>query len=199
MIMPRAQAKDLKLNVEVNPNLPRTLYGDDVRIRQIVTNLLTNAVKYTITGSVTLRFNGEIRGDKCILHVEVEDTGIGIKQENISKLFEAFERIEEDKNRQIEGTGLGINITVQLLNLMGSSLEVNSIYGTGSKFFFDLEQTVVDSSPIGVFNYKTLIMEQKCDLNNEFTAEEASVLVVDDNAMNRKVFRSLLKPTRVQV
>ena len=199
MIMPRAQAKDLKLNVEVNPNLPRTLYGDDVRIRQIVTNILTNAVKYTITGSVTLRFDGEVKGDICVLHVEVEDTGIGIKQEDISKLFEAFERIEEDKNRQIEGTGLGINITVQLLNLMGSSLEVNSIYGTGSKFFFDLEQKVVDSSPMGVFNYKTLIMEQKCDIANEFTAENASVLVVDDNAMNRKVFRSLLKPTKVQV
>ncbi|MCR5626801.1 MAG: response regulator [Lachnospiraceae bacterium] len=199
MITARAQAKDLKLITEVDKELPRVLNGDDIRIKQVVTNILTNAVKYTNTGSVTLRVGGERRGDILLLKVEVEDTGIGIKEEDLPKLFMAFQRIEENRNRTIEGTGLGMNITIQLLEMMGSELKVSSIYGKGSKFSFELEQPVVDDSPIGDFD-KRLKEDDIFETESKaFTAENAHVLVVDDNSMNRKVFKSLLKPLLVKV
>ncbi len=199
MISQRAQAKDLKLEVEADPDLPKVLFGDDVRIRQVVTNILTNAVKYTNTGTVWLRFGGSREGDKLNLHVEVEDTGIGIKAEDLPKLFEAYQRIEEGRNRKIEGTGLGMNITVQLLRLMGSHLEVTSIYGKGSKFYFDLTQGIVDGSAMGNFNRMANGTDAFAVEDRGFTAPDAKVLVVDDNSMNRKVFRSLLKRLKVQV
>lgn len=198
MISWKAQAKDLSFTVEADPNLPKKLYGDDVRIRQVITNILTNAVKYTDTGGVWLRVSGKNLGDKLILHVEVEDTGIGIEEENISKLFVEFERLDMGRNRNVEGTGLGMNITIKLLELMGSKLEVKSIYGKGSKFFFDLEQPIVDHDPMGDIN-KTRVIDKKESTDKFFVAENASVLVVDDNAMNRKVFKSLLKKTRIQI
>ena len=199
MITPRAQAKDLRLEVEVDPNLPTTLFGDDVRIRQIITNILTNAVKYTTSGTVWLRVSGKRKTDKWMLHVEIEDTGIGIKEEDLPKLFEEYQRIEEGRNRRIEGTGLGMNITIQLLHMMDSKLEVNSIYGKGSKFYFDLPQTIINGSPIGAFD-RTVRVKDSFGIDEEaFTAPDAKVLVVDDNEMNRKVFRSLLKLTGIQV
>ena len=126
MISRKAQDKDLLLKAEADESLPAVLFGDDVRLRQIVTNILTNAVKYTHEGGVTLRVSGSAEGEELNLHIEVEDTGIGIKEEDIPKLFEAYQRIEEGRNRNIEGTGLGMNITVQLLKLMGSELKVES-------------------------------------------------------------------------
>ena len=195
----RAQAKDIKLELEIDPDLPKVLYGDDVRIRQVITNILTNAVKYTMTGTVWFRIKGARSGEKIRLHVEVEDTGIGIKEEDLPKLFEEYRRIEEGRNRSIEGTGLGMTITVKLLKLMGSRLEVSSIYGKGSKFYFDLDQKVIDSTPIGYIGTKSRTEEVYAASYEPFTAEEAKVLVVDDNSMNRKVFRNLLKPTRVRV
>ncbi|MCR4903731.1 MAG: response regulator [Butyrivibrio sp.] len=199
MITPRAQAKDLKLKVQANPELPKSLFGDDVRIRQIITNILTNAVKYTMAGEVILKVDGTRLGDTIQLHVEVEDTGIGIKPEDIPKLTSAYQRIEEGRNRKIEGTGLGLNITAQLLDMMGSRLEVTSTYGTGSKFFFDLNQKIVNDAPMGKIEKTVRNLDKFGDSQEAFTAEEAKVLVVDDNAMNRKVFRSLLKPIRIQI
>ncbi len=199
MISQRAQAKDLHLELEVDAALPRGLYGDDVRIRQVVTNILTNAVKYTPSGTVWFRVGGTRDGEDIVLHVEVEDTGIGIREEDLPKLFEAYRRIEEERNRHIEGTGLGMNITIRLLAMMGSRLEVESVYGKGSRFFFDLRQKVVDDTPIGDFSEAMHAPEERYSHEGAFIAPDAHVLVVDDNAMNRKVFRSLLKVTRIRI
>ena len=199
MISQRAQAKDLKLELSVDETLPRVLLGDDVRVRQVITNVLTNAVKYTPAGTVWFRVGGAADGEDVILHVEVEDTGIGIKEEDLPKLFEAYQRIEESRNRNIEGTGLGLNITIQLLAMMGSKLEVESVYGKGSKFFFDLRQRIVDRTPIGDFAESMKSPGEHYHHEGAFIAPDAQVLVVDDNAMNRKVFRSLLKITQIQI
>lgn len=199
MISQRAQAKDLNLTVEVDPDLPKKLFGDDVRVRQVITNILTNAVKYTETGTVWLRVGGRREGDRLSMHVEVEDTGMGIKEEDLPKLFEAYQRIEEGKNRKIEGTGLGITITVQLLKLMGSELKVHSIYGKGSKFYFDVYQGIVDSTAMGPFDATSSRSSEFEIDDSAFTAPDANILVVDDNAMNRKVFRSLLKRSMARV
>ena len=199
MISAKAVAKKLELHIQVNEKLPSKLLGDDVRIRQVLVNLLNNAVKYTQQGTVTLSVDGRIEGRKVVLDCAVEDTGIGIKEEDISKLFEEFERIEEKRNRNIEGTGLGINITTQLLLLMGSRLQVESVYGEGSRFYFTLEQQIVDSTPIG--NLEERIREQTTEYSytSAFVAPDARILVVDDNLINLKVFVSLLKHTRVNV
>ena len=198
MIEKRAADKGLELQVEVYPELPSKLYGDDVRIKQIVTNLLTNAVKYTERGRVTLTVDGHMVQDQLQLYICVEDTGIGIKQEDLDKLFSAFERIEEKRNRNIEGTGLGMSITTLLLNMMGSSLEVFSVYGKGSSFSFVLEQQVVDNTPIGQLAQKEE-EDASYQYKEAFTAPGARLLVVDDNKMNCKVFKALLKKTQVQV
>ena len=161
--------------------------------------MLNNAVKYTDTGSVTLSVSGEIQDSNVNLCFEVEDTGIGIKEEDIQKLFEEFTRIEEGRNRNIEGIGLGIDISVQLLNLMGSKLMVESTYGKGSKFYFTLAQEIADKEPIG--NLEERIRRQATEYSYcaNFTASKAKVLVVDDDAINRRVFVNLLKETRVHV
>ena len=144
MALQRAEGKDLKLEVEIDHQIPSRLYGDDVRIRQVITNILTNAVKYTHEGTVWLRVkSSRDEAGMVKLRVEVEDTGIGIKEEDLPKLAAEFERIEEDRNRNIEGTGLGMNITIQLLSLLGSRMQVESVYGKGSKFYFDLEQKII--------------------------------------------------------
>ena len=199
MIKAKAESKKLKLNIHVDEKLPSKLLGDDVRVRQVLVNLLNNSVKYTQQGSVTLNVDGRIEGRKVVIDFSVEDTGIGIKEEDISKLFKEFERIEEKRNRNIEGTGLGINITTQLLLLMGSRLNVESVYGKGSRFYFTLEQQIVDSTPVG--NLEERIKQQSTEYAYmaTFTAPEAQILVVDDNATNLKVFVSLLKCTKVNV
>lgn len=199
MIKAKANAKKLELHIHVNENLPSKLLGDDVRIRQVLVNLLNNAVKYTQTGSVTLAVDGRVEGRKVVFNFSVEDTGIGIKEEDIEKLFKEFERIEERRNRDIEGTGLGINITTQLLLLMGSKLQVESEYGKGSRFYFTLEQQIVDSTPVGNLEERLKKMTTEYSYMAAFTAPDAQVLVVDDNATNHKVFVSLLKCTKINV
>ena len=134
-----------------------------------------------------------------LLTFQVKDTGIGIRQEDLAKLFQEFQRIEEDRNRNIEGTGLGISITTQLLELMGSKLEVESVYGKGSAFYFTLEQKVMDAEPIGNLGERIKKRALEYSYQAAFTAPEAQVLVVDDNAVNRKVFANLLKETRVMI
>ncbi|MBR4759840.1 MAG: response regulator [Lachnospiraceae bacterium] len=200
MISQRAAEKDLTLILDLDEKMPAKLSGDDVRLRQVITNILTNAVKYTHEGSVTLRVSADRQDDMAILHVSVEDTGIGIKEEDLPKLFEAYQRIEEGRNRHIEGTGLGMNITVSILKMMGSRLQVESVYGKGSKFFFDVKQKILDDTPMGPLT--DLAKEGKdgvAGYESGFMAPDAKVLVVDDNAMNRKVFCSLLKQTKIQI
>ena len=199
MIKKRALDKDLILEPMIDESLPSVLYGDDVRIKQVLTNMLTNAVKYTHEGTVWLKMSGSREGDELVLHCEVEDTGMGIKKEDLPKLFEAFQRIEEGRNRNIEGTGLGMNITLQLLEMMGSRLEVESEYGKGSRFWFDIRQRIVRDTPIGDPFTKEFTEGEGYSYNGSFIAPDASVLVVDDNEMNLKVFRSLLKPLRMKI
>lgn len=199
MTLQRAKNKELQFVVEIDHEIPTCLYGDDVRIRQVLINILTNAVKYTERGTVWLRVRSRVEGEAAVLHFEVEDTGIGIKKEDLPKLTAEFERIEEDRNRHIEGTGLGMSITVQLLKLMDSQLQVESEYGKGSKFYFELEQKVVDGTPIGDFESKVRHMAENFSYASSFLAPDAKLLVVDDNAVNRKVLRNLLKETRIQV
>ena len=201
MIETRAEKKGLELKTEVNENLPSELFGDEIRIKQIITNLLTNAVKYTEKGKVILKIDGEkISDEKIKLCVSVSDTGIGIKEEDIEKLFSAFERIEEKRNRTIEGTGLGMNITQKFLNLMNSEIKVKSEYGKGSTFSFELEQKIINAEPIGNFheNYKKSLANQK-EYREKFTAPDAKILVVDDTPMNLTVVKGLLKPMKIQI
>ena len=197
MIRAKAEEKRLDLQLYIDEKLPSRLFGDDVRIRQVLINLLNNSVKYTPEGSVALHVTGKTEGKKVILTFSVEDTGIGIKEEDMKKLFSEFQRIEEKRNRNIEGTGLGLSITTQLLLMMGSRLNVESVYGKGSKFYFTIEQQVIDSTPVG--NLEERIRKQSTEYSYAaaFTAAEANLLVVDDNATNLKVFVNLLKCTKV--
>ena len=199
MISMKAKDKELEIKLSLDEQLPSKLYGDDVRLRQILINLLNNAVKYTDAGSVTLSVSGEIQDSKVNLYFEVKDTGIGIKKEDLNKLFSEFERIEEKRNRNIEGTGLGISITTQLLTMMDSQLKVDSVYGEGSKFYFHLLQNIVDKEPIG--DVEERIREQVAEYSYEvsFVAPQAKILVVDDNQINRKVFLNLLKELQMEI
>ena len=200
----RAESKDLEFIVNVDPTIPSGFFGDDVRIRQVLMNILTNAVKYTERGSVRFSVGpGSVPSDDpeyAVLHFEVEDTGIGIKEEDIDKLFTEFERIEIERNRNIEGTGLGMTITVRILKMMGSDLVVHSEYGKGSVFSFDLKQKIVNDTPMGDFEERVRNHNyEQYTYNESFTAENAHILVVDDNDMNRKVVSSLLKPTGIRI
>lgn len=199
MAAQRAFDKNLKLEVIVDKTIPSRLYGDDVRLRQVLTNILTNAVKYTPAGTVWLRVQCQTNEEAALLHFEVEDTGIGMKEEDLPKLSAEFERIEEDRNRNIEGSGLGMSITIQLLSLLGSRLQVESIYGKGSKFSFILEQKIIDNTPIGDFESRVRQIANNYTYNTKLYAPNAQILVVDDNAVNRKVLRNLLKETQIQV
>ena len=199
MIMVKAKDKGLDMKVNVNPNLPYKVYGDEIRIRQILVNLLTNAVKYTKEGGLTLTVDGSIEEEFVKLYFEVEDTGIGIKEEDLTKLFERFERIEEERNRNVEGAGLGMSITLQLLKLMDSELNVESVYGEGSKFSFELVQRIIDKEPIGKLEERIESMSTQYVYNASFIAPDARLLVVDDNTINRKVFISLLKETGMKI
>ncbi len=207
MIQTRADEKGLLLKLEISEEIPKLLYRDEVRIKQVATNILTNAVKYTEKGSVTFcvdyeKAEGDPAGeaDQIFLRVAVKDTGIGIKEADMGKLFSQFDRIEETRNRKIEGTGLGMNITVKLLEMMGSSLEVESEYGAGSTFSFRLRQRVVKWEPLGDYEaaYRAALSNRE-KYQEKFTAPDALVLVVDDTPMNLTVFKSLLRQTQVQI
>ena len=199
----RADKKDLTMTLDFDQETPKKLYGDEVRIKQIITNILTNAVKYTERGGVTFSLGFErieASPASVMLTVAIKDTGIGIKPEDLDKLFSKFERIEEKRNRHIEGTGLGMSITKMLLDMMGSQLEVSSVYGKGSTFSFRVEQKVVKWEPLGDYEASFAAMLDKREKYREkFTAPEAHVLIADDNEMNLVVFKSLLKQTKMQI
>ena len=196
----KAKERSLKLVFEIDENIPAVMYGDDVRIKQVLTNLLSNAIKYTDSGTVTLKVTLEGKGrSSAMLKFVVKDTGIGIKEEDIGRLYDAFERIEEKRNRNIEGTGLGINIVAQLLTLMGSKLLIDSVYGLGSQFSFSLRQTMIDATPVGDISSNALDKKNSPKEKRLIYAPDAKVLVVDDNNMNLKVFAGLVKDTGIQV
>ncbi|MBQ7274063.1 MAG: response regulator [Clostridiales bacterium] len=193
MIEDRAEKKYLEFHLEIDGNIPRVLHGDDMRIEQVITNLLTNAVKYSEQGSVTLKMDCErIENGECTLYVEVRDTGIGIKEEDMGRLFESFQRLDERKNRNIEGTGLGMAIVQGILEMMDSKIEVQSDYGKGSTFSFRLKQGVVDPEPIGEYRRHREEMVES-DETRSLRVLKANVLVVDDNDMNLKVAKGLMK------
>ena len=201
MSRPQAQKNGLSLQFSLDENLPRVLFGDDVRIKQILMNLLSNALKYTHTGGVELyaAFDGE-GDDSPSLVVSVKDTGIGIKKEDLKRMFESFQRLDEIRNRNIEGSGLGMTITLSLLKQMGGTMKVESEYNVGSTFTVRIPQKVVDPTPTG--NFESLLKRQRqalVDGYQSFEAPEARVLAVDDNQLNLSVFRALLRRTRIQI
>ena len=228
MIQTRAEKKGLRFIVNIDPKMPHRLHGDETRIKQCILNILTNAVKYTPAGSVTMNIgaisNGEgevspslqpasqssatpspkgqspLKSPKILLTAQVIDTGIGIKQEDIEKLFSPFERIEERRNRSIEGTGLGMSIVKNLLAEMGSKLVVKSEYGKGSDFSFSVEQGVLDWEEIGDYEeMKAKNEAEKSAYQESFQAPSAKILVVDDTPLNLTVISGLLKTTRIQI
>ena len=202
MIRPRAENKNLQIELNIESGTPVHLHGDEVRIRQIITNILTNAVKYTPEGKVTLTVSAKKVSEKTVqLYVSVKDTGIGIKEEDIARLFDSFQRVDESRNRNIEGTGLGLSITMRLLNLMGSRLEVKSTYGEGSDFYFYLEQEQLDDEVLGedIQKYYEKLKGKINVSTEQFYAPDAKILVVDDNEMNLKVFLGLLKNHGMQI
>ncbi len=201
MVREKAEEKGLELIVDVAADTPHVLYGDEVRIKQCILNILNNAVKYTHTGSVRLIIGGRRKSDDEIyLSARVIDTGIGIKEEDMSRLFSPFERIEESRNRTIEGTGLGMSIVRSLLDMMGSTLEVSSVYGEGSDFSFEVIQRVISWEPIGDFNetYRNSVNSTE-KYQVSFTAPDADILVVDDTPINLTVACGLLRPTLIRV
>lgn len=186
-IRERAVSKGLSFEADIDSTIPAFLFGDDVRVEQVILNLLTNAVKYTDKGSVTLSIrNGGCSEGSVLLEVSVRDTGIGIRQEDIPKLFEPFARLEEKRNRSIEGTGLGMSIVTKLLSMMGSELKVSSVCGEGSEFSFVLRQGIADEAPADSSAASGSLHRI------ELYAPKAALLVVDDNEMNLKVAESLL-------
>ena len=194
----KVEAKGLNLKVEIDPEIPSELYGDDTRINQVILNLLTNAVKYTPEGSVTLGIKlRKTEGDRALLYVEVKDTGIGIRESDMERLFESFERLDEIRNRNIEGTGLGISITTSLLKLMNSELKVESTYGKGSVFSFELWQKIENKEPLG--DYTTPSAEVHEKYHESFHAPSAHILIVDDTKMNLTVAVNLLKKTGIKI
>lgn len=203
MISSRADDKGLELKLDFDKNLPVKLNGDEVRIKQIITNILTNAVKYTKKGGVTFTVGYEKiynEPDYIMLKVAIKDTGIGIKEEDIKRLFIEFERIEEKRNRNIEGTGLGMTITRSLLEMMGSSLCVKSEYGKGSTFSFMLKQKVMNWDPLGDYEERFRDL-QECHsrYKERLVAKDAYILAVDDNPLNIMVIKSLLKDTEINI
>lgn len=200
MISIKAEQKGLEFEVEIDENLPNRLYGDDIRIKQIVINLLTNAVKYTHKGSVRLVINGnqEFSNDRLNLAISVTDTGIGINEEDMSKLFDNFSRFDLSANRNIEGTGLGLAITHRLVTLMGGNIEVKSEYGKGSTFIVTVSQKILDTEKIGSIVWDNTDVTQS-SYTSVFTAPDAKILAVDDNRMNLMVVENLLKSTKVKL
>ncbi|MBR5419859.1 MAG: response regulator [Lachnospiraceae bacterium] len=201
MTRERAAKKGLKFAVKADEHIPHLLYGDEIRIRQCAMNLLTNAVKYTESGEVRFRITYSKKDkDHILLSFTVEDTGIGMKEEDMVNLFSPYKRIEEKRNRAIEGTGLGMSITRQLLELMGSSLQVHSEYGKGSVFSFTIDQEVIDWEELGEYSLRfDEAAAQSYEYHELFHAPDARILVVDDTEMNLTVITSLLKKTEIRI
>ena len=205
MMFFKARDKGLDYIVDVDEDLPDQLRGDDLRVRQVMINILNNAIKYTGSGSVSLDISsasdGKIEAGQVFdLVVSVRDTGIGIKEEDIGKLFSKFQRVDLDNNSTVEGTGLGLAITQSLLELMGGSIDVESEYGSGSTFTMTIPQKAISAEPVGDFRekFEASLHERKV-YEGSFTAPDARILVVDDTPMNLTVVTGLLKNTDIQI
>lgn len=201
LLAQRAEKKELDLIIENDPTLPSELNGDETRVRQILTNLMTNAIKYTEHGTVTVSVNWEPQDvNHMILVMSVKDTGIGIKEEDMDKLFDSFKRLDALKNKNIEGTGLGLAITKSLIELMGGNLHVESVYGKGSTFTVRIPQEILNKDPMGDFaeNARNNIYHMG-EYHESFIAPDAEILVVDDVKVNLEVVIGLLKQTQVKV
>ena len=201
MTRERAQSKGLNYELNISPDLPKTLYGDNVRIKQCILNLITNAIKYTKEGSISFIIDyKKIDDTEILLNVHIVDTGIGIRTEDMDKLFTPFERIDEEKNRTIEGSGLGISIVRRLLDMMDSRLQVQSTYGKGSDFSFSVKQKVSDWTATGDLNEAyAQSVEQMSHYKENLHAPKAHLLFVDDTAMNLDVIKGLLKNTGIKI
>lgn len=193
--------KKLDLSLDIAKDIPYKLLGDEIHIRQIIGNLLSNAVRYTEKGRITLHVSWEnVAEDAIEICVIVKDTGIGIKEEDIPKLFMAFQRMDSTVRSKNDRTGLGLAITKRLIEMMGGKLEVQSVYGKGSAFSFKIVQKVVDREPLGDFEkqYRESLRSME-DYHEKFIAPMGRILIVDDNAMNLAVAQGLLKATRLQI
>lgn len=196
----KAKEKELEAEIEIDETLPAILMGDEIRIKQILNNLVTNAVKYTVVGKVYMRVKGELLGEDTVcLKIDIEDTGIGIRQEDMSKLFESFTRLEQNKNRTIQGTGLGLSISKRLVELMNGELKVRSVYGKGSCFTVVIPQKILDRKMIREMKDNGAEENMLKSTAVDLYAPNASILVVDDMEMNLEVVRALLKRTGVQI
>lgn len=201
MIWIRAREKKLEFRINIDPEMPVMLCGDEVRIRQVVLNLLTNAVKYTQEGDVTLSAKCERIDTKRIrMSISVSDTGTGIRKESMKELFTSFRRVDQEKNKNIEGTGLGLSISKQLIELMRGKIEVDSIYTKGSTFTVTLEQEIIDDTPLGNIDFMVKRkVHNRQKYQQSFEAPDAKILIVDDDEMNLNVAVKLLRSTKVQV
>ncbi|MCR5179095.1 MAG: EAL domain-containing protein [Lachnospiraceae bacterium] len=199
MIQVKIAQKNLEFRLDIDETLPEDLFGDEMRIRQIIVNILNNAVKYTNEGYVKLSVHGRYLDEDTIqLLVDITDTGIGIKEEDMGNLFGTFQRLDIDKNRTVEGTGLGLAITQNLLKLMSGDIDVKSVYGQGSTFSIRFPQMVLDRKPIGNLKERYRITtESRVEYRESFTAPDARILVVDDTPMNLTVVKGLLKKTKL--
>lgn len=201
----KAKEKGLEYIIDVDETLPDGLYGDKVRVRQIITNLLSNAVKYTKHGYVCLMVRGDMQdpatpGQTIRLMITVKDTGLGIHEEDMEKLFDKFQRLDLDKTSTLGGTGLGLAITRSLLDMMGGHIDVESEYGVGSTFSVTIPQTIFSTEPIGDYRERFRVnVREATDYQVTFQAPSARILIVDDTVMNLTVAVSLLKYTKVQI
>ncbi|MBR5377073.1 MAG: response regulator, partial [Lachnospiraceae bacterium] len=194
----KAFEKGLEYKLRVSEDIPSVLIGDEIRIRQVMLNLINNAIKYTRAGSVSI----EVSYDRPtqMLFLSVSDTGIGIREEDMGRLFGSFERLEADRNRDIEGTGLGLNITKRLVDMMDGKIDVVSRYGEGTTFTARMKQAAANDTPVGDFAKNVLRMQKnKEEYRPSLIAPSARILVVDDNDMNLDVISGLLSDTRINI
>lgn len=198
MTMNKAKEKGLTYQLNVDSTIPSVMLGDEIRVRQVILNIVNNAIKYTNKGGISIDFSFD--KDKNILKCGVKDDGIGIKSEDIDKLFSSFQRLDETRNRNIEGTGLGLAITKQLIEMMGGGISVESEYGKGSTFTVRMIQTVIDDTPIGDYTeHLEKALKEKEQYVPQLVAPKARILIVDDNEMNLEVITELMGATRMQI
>lgn len=199
MIHDRIESKHLSFEVNCDPNLPSVIFGDSTRIRQILINFLTNAAKYTREGKITYSISGTIQKQHVALSFSIKDTGSGIKEEDLKKIYGRFERFDIENNRSIEGTGLGLRISKNLANLMNAKIDVKSEYGVGSEFILNIVQKIVLEEPIGKVSFLSKRNSNRKKYQVSFTAPDARILVVDDIDMNLLIIENLLKMTGMKI
>ncbi|MBD5445515.1 MAG: response regulator, partial [Lachnospiraceae bacterium] len=201
IIWVKAKEKGLEFHLNIDSSMPSMLCGDEVRIKQVLINILNNSIKYTSKGSVTLSVKCErISVNRVRVYYNITDTGMGIKKESIPHLFDAFQRVDEEKNRYIEGTGLGLSIVKQLVDLMEGEITVNSVYTQGTTFLVALEQDIIDEKMLGQFSLESHVNTgERPRYKQSFEAPEAHILIVDDNEMNLMVATKLLSDTKIQI